>query len=96
MKASFHKFAKLPLSSPSCAINGDWLLWETPLLDNRLEFKIEKMPWQPQQDMAEFLKEVGDAIRSFHAIQAGSCESTAQINDRHSAYWQEKQAHAGP
>ena len=53
---------------------------------------------QLQQDMAEFLKEVGDAIRSFHAIQAGSCESTAQINDRHmySGYWQEKQAHAGP
>ena len=27
---------------------------------------------QPQQDMAEFLKEAGDAIRSFHATQAGA------------------------
>ena len=27
---------------------------------------------QPQQDMVGFLKEAGDAIRSFHAIQAGA------------------------
>jgi len=27
---------------------------------------------QPHQDMVEFLKEAGDAIRSFHATQAGA------------------------
>ncbi len=37
--------------------------------------------------MVEFRTEAGDAIRSFHAIQAGSCGFTAQINDRHNGYW---------
>ncbi len=27
----------------------------------------------PQQDIVEFLKEAEDAIRSFHATQAGAC-----------------------
>ena len=49
---------------------------------------FEEMPHrQPQQDMVEFRTEAGDAIRSFHAIQAGSCGFTAQINDRHNGYW---------
>ncbi len=44
----------------------------TPLID-RLELLFEEMPHrQPYQDMVEFLKEAGDAIRSFHATQAGA------------------------
>jgi len=44
----------------------------TPLID-RLGLLFEQMPHrQPYQDMVEFLKEAGDAIRSFHATQAGA------------------------
>ncbi len=41
----------------------------------------------PQQDIVEFLKEAEDAIRSFHATQAGTGWSAAHINDRYSGYW---------
>jgi len=44
----------------------------TPLID-RLGLLFQEMPHrQPYQDMVEFLKEAGDAIRSFHATQAGA------------------------
>ena len=84
--------SKLLLSRPSCAINGNWRLWEkmekTPLLIDRLGLMFEEMPHrQRYQDMVEFLKEAGDAIRSFHATQAGAWWFTAHINDRHSGYW---------
>ncbi|DBA88290.1 TPA: hypothetical protein ACH3X1_016550 [Trebouxia sp. C0004] len=43
------------------------------LLNSRLEFTFEELPHrQPQQDTEEFLKGAGDAIRSFHAIQAAA------------------------
>ena len=49
-----------------------------PFLRHQGQFTFEEMPHrQPQQDMVEFLEEARDAIRSFHAIQAGSCWSPA-------------------
>ncbi len=52
----------------------------TPLID-RLGLLFQEMPHrQPYQDMVEFLKEAGDAIRSFHATQAGAYWFTTQIH----------------
>ena len=85
------------LSSPSCAINGKWLLWETPPLNNRLEFTIEEMPHrQPQQDMVEFLgqKTPSGAFMPYRKVHVDSLlrsmTDTVDIG-----YVQDKQAHTG-
>ena len=73
------RFVRLPLSNPSCAINGDLLLWETLLLNDQLEFMLDA-----PTSATRYERVPKEAEQAIHAVQVGACFFTAPINHRHS------------